>query len=313
MSNTSIPKPNGLYSPHSWISWFSFAIVWLLIRLPYRWLLFISQILAYPLLYLARRRRKITDLNLQTCFPEMDKQQRQRLTHQHFASVIMGVFEMGIAWWLPDQRLKNMIEVEGIEHLEKALEKRKGVLLISPHFTCLEIIGRLFKMRVNKPWSGMYRPHENPVVEYFFRRYRSSFFSSLIGRDDIRSFVKELRKNQIVWFATDQNVRTKGLVMAPFFGVPASSQTGVSRIQKMTGATVIPMGYRRRQDRPGYVITFYPSPEDFPSEDEVENATIINKLYEAMIQDALEQYFWLHRKFKIKGKGTTDIYRQRGI
>ena len=306
--------PKGLYAPRAWLSWLGFGLIRIVIHLPYSWVLALSNILSYPLYLFAIRRRKIADINLELCFPEMTKQERKRLIRQHFASGVTGLFEMGMAWWLPNKRLENMMTIEGQEHLESALAKGKGVLLISPHFTCLEIIGRLFQMKIDHPWSGMYRPHENPVIEYFFRRRRSSFFSSLIARDDIRSFVKELKKNQIVWFATDQNFRSKGLVMAPFFGVDTMSHSGTSRIVKMTGGTVVPMGYRRRKDKPGYVIKFYPPPENYPSEDEVENATIINRSFETMILDALEQYFWLHRKFKIRGKkGVLDVYRQRGI
>ena len=312
---SEVSKPKGLYHPRAWLSWLGFGCIWLAVHLlPHSWLFKLAQLLAFPLSFIARRRRKIADLNLQTCFPEMSAIERRKLIHQHFASLMMGVFEMGMAWWLPDTRLKNKVHIEGLEYLEAALEQKKGVLLISPHFTCLEIIGRLFKMNIQHSWCGMYRPHENPVIEYFFRRYRRSFFSNLLSRDDIRGFVKELRKNQIVWFATDQNFRSKGLVMAPFFGTPTPSHTGASRIAKMTKAPVVPMSYHRRHDQIGYVIKFYPPPDNFPSEDEVQDATRINALYEGMIHDALEQYFWLHRKFKIRGqKGVVDIYRQRGI
>jgi KDO2-lipid IV(A) lauroyltransferase len=306
--------PKGLYAPQSWPSWFGFAIVWLLIQsLPHRWLLALSHFLAYPVKQLAIRRRKIAKLNLQTCFPDMPSNQLNQLVHDHFASAIMGILEMGMGWWLPDRRLKHMVTVEGKEYLDKALSEGKGVLLISPHFTCLEIIGRLFKQEINLPWSGMYRPHENPVIEYFFRRYRSQYFSNLVARDDIRTFVKELRKNQIVWFATDQNYRSKGKVMAPFFGVPASTHTGASRITKMSGANMVPMGYYRRKDKSGYVIKFYPPPQGYPTDDEVENAVCINQLFETMILDATEQYFWLHRKFKVRDQGLVDIYEQHGI
>ena len=313
MSDTPSVYPKGLFSPKAWPSWLAVCCIWLLIRLPRHWLVKLSHIMAYPIKLLAARRRKIAELNLQICFPDLSDNERKKLVHNHFAAAMMGVLEMGMGWWLPDRKLEGLLTIEGYEHLERAVGRKKGVLLISPHFTCLEIIGRLFKMNIQHPWSGMYRPNKNPVVEYFFRRYRSSFFSKLIARDDMRSFIKDLKKNQIVWFATDQNFRAKGLVMAPFFGTPTLTNPGATRIMKLSGASIVPMGYHRKKDNTGYVIKFYPPPEGFPSEDEVENATKLNQAFETMILDAPEQYFWLHRKFKIRGRNEIDIYRQRGL
>ena len=313
MSHSSPTPKKGLYSPRTWPVWLGFALLRAVIHLPYSWLTALSHSLAYPVKRIARRRRKIAEINLQACFPELTQKQRDECIHKHFTSIVMGVFEMGMAWWLPAQRLQNKIHIEGKEHLERALSHGKGVLLISPHFTCLEIIGRLFKMEISHPWSGMYRPNENPVIEYFFRRDRSQFFSKLISRDDIRTFVKELRKNQIVWYAPDQHFSKKGYVMAPFFGVPAPTHPGTPRIVKMSGASVIPMEYLRKKNNQGYTIKFYPPLDNYPTENEIDNATRINACFEKMILNAPEQYFWLHRKFKNKNPEQTDIYRQQGI
>ncbi len=305
--------PKGLYSPGNWPVWLGFALLRVVIYFPYSWLIHTSHILAYPAKFIASRRRRIADINLQACFSHLDSRQRNKLVHAHFASIIMGIFEIGMAWWLPKSRLKNKVDIEGKEHLEQALQHGKGVLLISPHFTCLEIIGRLFTTEIKLPWSGMYRPHENPVVEYFFRRDRSQFFSKLISRNDIRTFVKELRKNQVVWYAPDQNFSKKGFIMAPFFGIPAPTHPGTPRIVKMSGARVVPMEYHRKEGNQGYSIKFHPPLENYPSEDELENATRLNACFEKMIINAPEQYFWLHRKFKNKNPEQTDIYRQQGI
>ncbi|HGX93343.1 MAG TPA: LpxL/LpxP family Kdo(2)-lipid IV(A) lauroyl/palmitoleoyl acyltransferase [Candidatus Tenderia sp.] len=312
MTDTPAPLKN-LYAPRQWPTWLGFALVWLIVRLPLGWVLAISRGLGRLLYHLARRRRRIAEINIKLCFPDDSEAKRTQLVRDHFAAMVMGIFEMGMAWWLPDARLEKLITVKGREHLEKALAKGKGVLLLSGHFTSLELAGRLYSMSIPHPWSGMYRPHENPVIEFFFRRDRTTFFSDLIPRDDVRSFIKKLRRGETAWFAPDQNYRKKGYIMAPFFGTPAPTQPATSRLIKMSGAAAMPFEYRRLPGSEGYLLEFYPPLEDFPSDDEVANATRINQVFETLIRHAPEQYFWLHRRFKLPRGEPGDVYHQHNI
>ena len=313
MSNTSTSNIPGLYAPKSWPTWFGFGLVWLIVHLPYAWIQSISRGVGKLLYRILVRRRRIGEVNLALCFPERSESERKQLLQQHFGAMVMALFEMGMAWWLPDARLKKLITITGQEHLDAALAANKGVLLVSCHFTCLELAGRLYAMSIPHPWSGMYRPHENPVIEHFFRRDRTKFFSDLIPRDDVRSFLKKLRKGETAWFAPDQNFRKKGHVMADFFGVPAPTQPATSRLIKMSGATAIPFEYRRLPGNAGYLLEFHPAIKNYPSDNEIADAEHINALFEDIIRHAPEQYFWLHRRFKLPRDQAGDVYKQRNI
>ncbi len=306
-------KASSLYSLKNWPTWSGFAFVWLVIHLPYPWVLAISRGLGRLLFHLLKRRRRIGEVNLALCFPELSKAKQNDLLRQHFAAMVMGIFEMGMAWWLPAKRLQKLITIKGHHHLEEALAKGKGALLLSGHFTSLELAGRLYSMSIKHTWSGMYRPHENPVIEFFFQRDRTRFFSDLIPRDDVRSFIKKLRKGETAWFAPDQNYRKRGYIDALFFGIKAPTQPATSRLIKMSGAAAIPFEYRRLPGSEGYLLEFHPPLENFPGDDEVENATRINQVFETLIQHAPEQYFWLHRRFKRPHGDEDDVYRQHHI
>ncbi len=314
MPDTSPPTPSIPLSPKSWFSWFGFGLIWLAIRLlPHAGLLLISRILGRILYTLIRRRRRIADINLKLCLPELDAKQRQQMIRDHFAASVMGIFEMGMAWWLPDTRLQKMVTVKGIEHLEAGLARGKGVMLLSPHFTCLELAGRLYAMSVPHPWTGMYRQHENPVIEYFFQRYRSRFFKALVPRDDIRTFIRTLKRNETAWFATDQNFRKKGHVKAPFFGISAPSHPVAGKLARMSKAAAVPFEYRRLPGSGRYLLEFHPILEGFPSGDDVADISQVNQLYETMIRKSPEQYFWMHRRFKLKPNDGVDVYQQAGL
>lgn len=308
------PKPPIPLSPKTWPSWFGFGLIWVAVQLlPHGALLAISRLIGRLLYTLVRRRRRIADINLKLCMPELDAAQRQQLIRDHFAASVMGIFEMGMAWWLPDARLKQMVTVKGMEHLEAGLARGKGVMLLSPHFTCLELAGRLYAMHVPHPWTGMYRQHENSVIEYFFQRHRSGFFKALLPRDDIRSFVRTLRRNETAWFATDQNFRKRGHVKAPFFGVQAPTHPVAGKLAKMSGAAAVPFEYRRLPGSGQYILEFFPILEDFPSGDDVADICRVNHVYEAMIRKSPEQYFWMHRRFKLQPRDGVDVYQQAGL
>ena len=57
-----------------------------------------------------------------------------------------------------------------------------------------------------------------------------------------------------------------------------------------------------------YIVTIRPALEDFPSDDELADATTINRVIEDGIRDALPQYFWIHRRFKHRPEGEASLY-----
>ena len=311
MSDSDKPNSKNLYAPRHWPSWIGFGLIWLLIHLPVSWLLSISSVLGKLLYHAAKRRRRIAEINIKLCFPDWDETRRQQLLRDHFSAMVMGIFEMGMAWWMSEKRLKKILDVVGQEHLDTALAQDKGAILLSAHFTCLELSGRIYSMSIPHPWSGMYRPHENPVIEFLFQRDRKRFFSQLIPREDIRSFLRRLKANEPIWYAPDQNYRKRGHVMAPFFGIPAATTPATSKLAKISKAVVIPFEYRRTPDN-RYLLQFHPALAGFPANDEVTDSTRINQVFEEMIRRAPEQYFWLHRRFKL-GHGESDVYSEQGL
>jgi KDO2-lipid IV(A) lauroyltransferase len=153
----------------------------------------------------------------------------------------------------------------------------------------------------------MYRPHENPVVEWAFSRNRRERFEAAIARNDIRQVVRTLRRNLPVWYAPDQSFKGRNATLAPFFGEPAGTNTATSRLAKISGADVILFSGYRKPDDSGYRLVVHPPLTDFPTQDIQQDATRINGLIEQAIAYAPEQYLWIHRRFK-KRKVIPDPY-----
>ena len=257
----------------------------------------------------AGRRRQITEINLRLCFPGLADGERRSLVRRHFESLGIAVFEFCLGWWAPDAKLAGRVRLEGLEHLHAAFARGKGVILLSAHFTTLEIGGRFLAMHTRElPLNAMYRRSDNPVVERVLRGRRQQQFGEPIGRDDVRAMLRALKDNQAVWYAFDQNYKAKNMVFAPFFGVPAATNTATSRLARATGAAVVPFFTRRLPDGAGYAQRIDPALDGFPSDDPVADATRLNALIEGWAREAPDQYLWSHRRFKTRPAGEAQFY-----
>lgn len=260
-----------------------------------------------------RQRRHVADVNLRLCFPELDAAGRKRLLREHFRSTGMGVMETLLCWWGPDDKIERLTHIEGRRHLEAAAAAGSGLLLLSAHFTSLELGARMAHIQLKRlgiATTGVYKPPHNPVIDRVMRRRREAFIGErIIPKDDVRGLVKALKSGCAVWYAADQKARNKFSAELPFFGVPAHTSLATGRIAAMSGATVIPFFTLRREDGRGYRLIMRPPLEDFPSGDELADARRLNALIEGVVREAPAQYFWLHQRFKSGDRNPYDAIR----
>jgi KDO2-lipid IV(A) lauroyltransferase len=295
-----------LLAPRYWLWWGTVGILWCLTRLPYHWQLAVGQQLGRLAYWLAPRRRQIADINIKRCFPELNSTQQHQLVVKHFESLGMGLLEMLSAWWLPDTKLTPLGHIQGLEYLQAALARGQGVILVSAHFTSLEIGNRFLTRYI--ALHATYRRHENPLIEYVIKKNRERHAQKAIPREAVREMLLSLKQNKVLWLATDQNFGHKQSVFADFFNIPAATSTAISRFAQISGAAVIPCFTQRLETLKGYQVILQSALENFPSGDPQQDASRINQLIEKQIRCAPEQYLWVHRRFKDRPVGEQNFY-----
>ena len=285
--------------PRYWLLWIGISILWLLVTLlPYRALLKLGAVIGKLLMKLIKKREKTAIRNLELCFPEMSIQQRANILNDHNESLGIALFETGMAWWWPQWRLDKLVSFTGLEHIEQAKAQGKGVLLFATHSFCLEIGGRLFSTHMRP--TAVYRPHNNPLMEYLqvCGRLRTT---DLIHKRDIRGMISALNNGQAMWYTSDQEFGRRKAVVVPFFGVEeAATVVGASILTKGTNCDVIPYNVVRKSDGSGYEIELSAPLVDFPTGDNTADAIFSNKVIEKSIMKGIGQYMWLHRRFKTR-------------
>jgi len=282
--------------PRYWGLWLGMGVLRLLVALPMTLALSCGRAFGWLMYHGLPKRRHIAQRNIELCFPELDEAGRERLLHQNFASMGISLIETGWSWWASDRRVRGMQQIQGLEHLERASAAGKGVILLTAHFTTLELTGRML-CKGRPDVYAMYRRHRNPLFQEVMRRGRERS-APQIAKQDVRSMIRVLRKGKAVWYAPDQHYRGKQSITVNFFGIPAATNTATARMASMTGATVVPFLSKRLPGSGGYLVKLLPPLENFPTDDPVSDTALTNTLIESWIREVPDQYLWAHRRFK---------------
>jgi KDO2-lipid IV(A) lauroyltransferase len=281
--------------PKYWPTWLGIGVLCLFEPLPLRVLYLLGRGVGAFFCLFPTSFKRIARRNIELCLPELDAAERRRILEEHFRGLGVALFEIAVSWWSSDELILRTTRIEGLEHLEAARRAGRGALLLSAHFTTIEISCRALAARL--PLNVMYRPTKNEVIGAFLQSRRAGQTRRAIPRDDVRTLVKALKEGDVVWYAPDQSFRKKGAQMVPFFGIPAATNTATSRIAGMTHALVLPYFFERLPGG-GYRGVIHPPLENFPTDDPIADTERFNRIIEAEVRRVPEQYLWIHRRFK---------------
>lgn len=290
--------------PRYWGVWLGIAIVRLVNLLPLPAQMLIGRVTGRLAFHLSRRDRRVARINIDMCLPQLDARERRGLVRRHFESLGCALYETGLVWWASDARLRRLIRFEGEEHLQQALRAGRGALMLSAHFTTLEMGAR--GLTLLGPTSIMYLTPSNALIAEFSRRGRARHTVQAITSEQIRDLLQNLKNNLPVWYAPDQRFTEKNSELVPFFGHPAASNVATSRLARISRAPVLPYFPARRADNRGYVIRIHPALDNFPSDDAVADTRRFHELIEAHVHAYPEQYLWAYKRFRREG---FDPYR----
>lgn len=291
----------------SWPMWIGLGLLRLIALLPYPAALVLGKALGWIAYYLAAGRRKVAERNLELCFPEWEKEKKKRVLRHHFKELGISFIVTALVWWAPKEKLKKLAHIEGLEHLERAKEQGKGVIVLSAHTTSLEVGASLLTFFT--PARFVYRPHNNPQWDRIINDRRMRWTDKSIARGNVRGMIRTLRENKLVWYAQDQNTHRREAVFVRFFGHLAATNSATARLVKVTGAAVVPFYTVRRDDGKGFNLIVEPPLEEYPTGDLGADTQRINDIIEGWVRKYPEQYYWVHRRFRTRpDRGDPSLY-----
>jgi KDO2-lipid IV(A) lauroyltransferase len=279
-------------------------LMWLLHWLPLPALAACGRLFGRLFYRFGHARRHIALTNLGLCFPQLGETEKSALARRHFEAFGRSFLERGLLWWASPARIRRLVRIEGMAHLD-ALKDQPAILLV-PHFVGLDM--GWTRLTLERDMVSIYANQKNLLFNAALYRGRLRFGASeLLSRQEgTRRAIKAMKAGRPFYYLPDMDYGRRDTIFVPFFGVPAATITGLSRLARMTGAAVLPV-IARMTDQ-GYVIEIGAPWADYPGESIEADTRRMNAFIEAEVMNMPEQYFWLHRRFKTRPLGEKRPY-----
>ena len=191
-------------------------------------------------------------------------------------------------------------KVEGIEHLEKAYAKGRGVIMLSAHLGNWELLG-LWVAKKGFPAAVIGARIRNKYLENLVMKFRRECGLQSIKRGhDTRDIIKALKQGQGVGMLIDQSTKVQG-EFVDFFGYPAHTATAPYRLAQKYGSPIIPIFIHLHKDYTYHIecleeIKLYNSGNKY--QDMINTLQDCSTVIESFVRKHPEQWSWIHRRWK---------------
>jgi len=264
-------------------------------------------------LYAARAPlRRAAMFNLRLAFPDWTDAQRRR--------VIRGMVRQ-IGWMAGEfsqfpkytrENIERIVVVDGFENFEAARRRGKGVLFLTGHMSAWEL-APFAQALYGYPLHFLVRPIANRRVDALVNGYRCRAGNRPIEKNkSARAILKVLADGGTVGVLADHNTDIEESVFVEFFGVSASTTSGLARLALRTDAAVVPGFLSWDEGRRTYRLRFEPAVELVRTANEevdvVENTQRFTRVIEDFVRAHPDQWLWIHRRWKTRPPGEKALY-----
>ena len=244
-------------------------------------------------------RKRVTLSNLERHLPQCTEPRMRyrvgRASYMHFG---MNLAEFARLPLVDEDFMRTNIRLEGLEHLDRALDQGRGAILVTGHFGSWELMGCVL-VRMGYPVKFLVGVQRNPLVQRLMNDLRTSSGIGIIEPTSSLKILRALKANQFVAMLSDQDAGRKG-VFVDFLGARASTPRGPGRLAVLTGAPVIP-GFIVRIAGPRQRIVIE-NPigvwADGQPRDPVALTQAYSQVIEAYVKRHPDHWLWAHRRWK---------------
>lgn len=256
--------------------------------------------------------RRIGELNLAFAFPEMSPRERKLLLRDSMVNLGRHLGEFSRFSTITPEALRETIDCEGLDHLDAARARGRGVIMITGHLGAWEMASFALSA-FGYPFDFLVRRIENPAIERLIENIRTRFGNRTIDkRGAARSMLTTLRTGGMLGLLVDINVvRNKG-IFVDFFGVPASTTFIAAKLALRTGAAVVPIFAPWEDRRQRFVIHIGKPLTIERSGDEKEDIRQLTSSFTKIVEDNVrrypDQWLWIHKRWRTRPVGEQNFY-----
>ena len=258
------------------------------------------------------RLRRVAEINLKIAFPEWDDAKRKQVTRGMVRQLGWMAGEFTQFPKFMRKKIEEVVQLDGLENFLAAERRGKGVLFLTGHIGAWEL-APFAQARYGHPLHFLVRAVDNPRVDGLVNSYRTICGNSPIEKNQsARAVLRALAAGETVGILADQNTLPEEGTFVDFFGVPASTTTGIARMALHTDAAVVP-GYILWDEKTRkYTLKLAPAIELVRTgdleRDVRENTQRFTKVIENVVRANPEQWVWVHKRWKTRPPGEKPIY-----
>lgn len=268
----------------------------------------LGAMLGWLLWHINSREAKVTQYNIDLCFPALSSSERRQLSCSSLKETAKLAMEICVIWgndfnWIE----KKITKVHGQAILDHAIAQGKGVIVLAPHIGNWEVLGRVLPQYA--PTTNLYQPPKQRFIEPLMRESRGRDGAKLAPANmrGVSQLLKALKAGGITGILPDQCPDEGGGIFSPFCGYLAYTITLVHGLLQRTDAKVILALAKRVKG--GFELQYIEAPKEIYDADQQVSVDGLNKAIEACISIAPEQYQWEYKRFKMKAPNTKPHYR----
>jgi KDO2-lipid IV(A) lauroyltransferase len=271
---------------------------------------FIAPPLAAIVWYTVPRLRRVTRLNLSAVYPQMEAEQRKKIGRAAMTHYVKGIFEAGMLWNWPLERLYPLFDaVQGMELVDELIKAGNGLIVAAPHYGSWEMLN-LYLHSKGKA-AVLYKPSKHPDIDAMLSEKRARAGAEMVPATGkgLKRMYQLLKDGYFVALLPDQEPSGGSGQFAPFFGIEALTGVLLPRMAQRTRAPVIfAVCERRKGGR--YRVHLFKAGDGIYSEDMREALTEVNRCIERCIEVDTEQYLWAYKRFRNRPEGEKSFYKK---
>ncbi|MDD4979037.1 MAG: lysophospholipid acyltransferase family protein [Gallionella sp.] len=234
--------------------------------------------------------------NLRSARLHGSESEYQALLAQTISEAGKSVLELPWVWCRPVEQVYSAVRsIEGWEHVEAAQSAGRGLMVLTPHWGCFEVVGLYFGK--HSAMTNLYRAPKQAWLERFMINGRARGLSKLAPADvsGVRLLFKALKRGEGIGLLPDQVPGNGEGEWVEFFHRPAYTMTLSGRLAQSSGAQVLLVSAERLPKGQGYTLRITPLDLDFTQSVPLQ----INQAMERTIAIAPAQYLWSYNRYKI--------------
>jgi KDO2-lipid IV(A) lauroyltransferase len=256
--------------------------------------------------------RRAAMFNLSLAFPDWTEAHRKRVIRRMVQQIGWMAAEFSQFPKYTCANIENIVVLDGFENFDLARRRGKGVLFLTGHMSAWELAPFAHAL-YSHPLHFLVRPIANRRVDALINRYRCLSGNQPIEKNkSARPILRILADSGTVGILSDHNTVLEESVFVDFFGIPASTTSGLARIALRTDAAVVPGFLCWDRVRRKYRLRFEPAVELSHTEDEEqdvrENTARFTKIIEDYVHANPDQWLWVHKRWKTRPPGGKEIY-----